>query len=55
MSNLQVVDLVPIPELRDYQLRLKAGVYQAWDEGHENVCAISPTGSGKTVTVASIV
>lgn len=55
MSNLSVVNLTPIPELRDYQLRLKAGVYQAWAEGHENVCAISPTGSGKTVTVASIV
>lgn len=46
---------VPIPELRDYQLELKAGIYRAWDEGHQNVCAISPTGSGKTVTVASIV
>lgn len=55
MNSIAMTDMAPVPELRDYQQHLKAGVYKAWAEGHENVCAISPTGSGKTVTVASIV
>lgn len=40
--------------LRNYQLKLKSGIYQSWQSGNRNVCAVSPTGSGKTVTMSSI-
>lgn len=41
--------------LRGYQGRLKQGVVAAWNAGHRNVLAVSPTGSGKTVLFADIV
>lgn len=53
LSNLATAIHAP-PQLRDYQLKLKADIYAAWQRGIGNVCAISPTGSGKTVTMASI-
>lgn len=33
--------------LRPYQADLKARIYAAWAAGHQNVLAVSPTGSGK--------
>lgn len=36
------------------QSKLKAGIYQAWDDGAQNVMAVSPTGSGKTRLAAAI-
>lgn len=42
-------------KLRDYQSKLKNEIYNAWRSGHKNVVAISPTGSGKSVTLTSIV
>ena len=41
-------------QLRDYQIDLKNGAYSSWRAGHRNVALVSPTGSGKTVTMASI-
>lgn len=40
--------------LRPYQHKLKNDVYQCWNDGFRNVLAVSPTGSGKTVTMQSI-
>lgn len=40
--------------LRPYQQKLKNDVYGCWRDGHRNVLAVSPTGSGKTVTMQSI-
>lgn len=33
--------------LRHYQVKLENGIFSAWDAGHQNVLAVSPTGSGK--------
>ncbi len=41
--------------LRPYQDQLKAKVYAAWEDGHSNVLAVSPTGAGKTVVFSKIV
>lgn len=41
--------------LRDYQYELKHDVFGAWRRGAVDVCAVSPTGSGKTRTSGSIV
>ncbi len=42
--------------LRDFQQRIKADVYQAWqDTNVRNVMAVSPTGSGKTVILGNII
>lgn len=41
--------------LYDHQIKLKAGIYEAWGSGATNVIATSPTGSGKTVVMASII
>jgi superfamily II DNA or RNA helicase len=35
-------------QLRPYQETLKADVLNAWNSGARNICAVSPTGSGKT-------
>lgn len=35
-------------KLRVYQQTLKAKIYNAWDDGHNNVLARLPTGGGKT-------
>jgi len=40
--------------LRDYQEKLKTDVYASWNAGNRNVLAVSPTGSGKTVTMQAI-
>lgn len=46
--------------LRDYQIKLKYDVHEAWqagfkEQGHPvNVCAVAPTGSGKTLTMTSL-
>lgn len=40
--------------LRDYQLRLVNRVREGWDSGRRNVLAVSPTGSGKSATMAHI-
>lgn len=41
-------------QLRDYQLQLKGGTYTRWSLGAKAVCAVSPTGSGKTVLMGSV-
>jgi DNA repair protein RadD len=40
--------------LRDYQLKLKAEIYDKWNTGKKNVLAVMPTGAGKTRTFVSI-
>jgi DNA repair protein RadD len=40
--------------LRDYQHKLKNDLYRSWWAGNRNVLLVSPTGSGKTVTMQSI-
>lgn len=42
-------------KLRDYQHRIKDGVFAGWAQGHRNVLVKSPTGSGKTVVKADII
>ena len=41
-------------QLRDYQEQLKTDIYTQWDAGLRAVCAVSPTGSGKTVLMGSV-
>jgi superfamily II DNA or RNA helicase len=41
--------------LRPYQADIKRKIYEAWSIGIENVCAVLPTGAGKTVTFSDIV
>jgi superfamily II DNA or RNA helicase len=41
-------------QLRDYQIKLKNDAFDGWRDGHRNVMLVSPTRSGKTVTMASI-
>ena len=41
--------------LRPDQAILKQGVYDEWANGHSNVLAIAPTGSGKTVLSTDII
>lgn len=43
-----------VKETRDYQLKMKAEIYEAWRAGKRNVLAVAPTGSGKTHLKASI-
>lgn len=40
--------------LREYQLELKRGVYEAWAAGAQAVMGVMPTGSGKTMTFTNI-
>jgi DNA repair protein RadD len=40
--------------LRPYQNDLKQKIYGGWSQGHRNVLAVSPTGSGKTAVKGSI-
>lgn len=42
-------------KLRPYQERLKAEIFRAWHSGKKNVLAVSPTGSGKTVTMGAVI
>lgn len=41
--------------LRDYQQDTVNKIYQAWQNGARNVCAVLPTGAGKSVIVSEIV
>ena len=41
-------------QLRDDQEQLKTDTYTQWDAGLRAVCAVSPTGSGKTVLMGSV-
>lgn len=41
--------------LRPYQSELVAGIYQAWQNGARDVCAVMPTGAGKTRTFSHII
>jgi len=41
--------------LRPYQLKGKAEISKAWEEGHDNVLYVLPTGGGKTRSFSDIV
>lgn len=41
--------------LRHYQEDLLAGIFNAWQAGHRNVLAVSPTGSGKAYSAVTVV
>ena len=41
-------------EYRDYQRDLDAKIHEAWNAGKRNVCAVLPTGGGKTVVFGGI-
>ena len=41
-------------QLREYQVKLRDDIYRAWRDGSRAVCAVAPTGSGKTVLMGSI-
>jgi DNA repair protein RadD len=40
--------------LREPQVQFKSNIYQAWNEGAQNVMGVAPTGFGKTVVMGSI-
>lgn len=40
--------------LRPHQHKLKADVYEAWQDGHRNVLAVLATGGGKTLTFSDL-
>lgn len=40
---------------RDYQQALETEIYQAWQNGARNVCAVLPTGGGKTFVFSRII
>jgi superfamily II DNA or RNA helicase len=41
--------------LRQYQEDLLSGIFNAWNAGHKSVLAVSPTGSGKAYSAATVV
>ncbi len=41
-------------ELRDYQVESIKNIYAAWDEGHQHVLMVLPTGSGKTIVLSEV-
>lgn len=41
--------------LRDFQTKFKSDIYTEWANGARNVMGVSPTGSGKTVVMGSVV
>ncbi|QIG73310.1 ATP-dependent helicase protein [Rhizobium phage RHph_Y5A] len=41
--------------LRSYQIETKQKIFDSWNGGNRNVLAVLPTGSGKTITIASII
>lgn len=41
--------------IRDYQLKFIADINQAWDEGHQNVMGVLPTGAGKTFSFTRVI
>lgn len=42
-------------ELRDYQSEMVKNINESWEKGNQNVMAVLPTGSGKSVIVSKIV
>ena len=42
-------------QLYDYQIALESGIFDAYRRGRNAVCAVLPTGGGKTVVAASLV
>lgn len=42
-------------QLFDFQQRFVDEIYQSWNQGYKNVCAVSETGSGKTVIFSHII
>lgn len=42
-------------QLRDYQRQVINDVNNAWSSGAQNVCAVMPTGAGKTTVFSSII
>ena len=42
-----------IPILREFQEKLSAEIYSAWNSGAINVMPVAPTGSGKTVVLSA--
>lgn len=42
-------------ELRDYQQKAVANVYNSWNAGNRNVLAVLPTGAGKSVIMSHII
>lgn len=43
-----------MPILRPYQQQLTDDIRASWDAGNRNVCAVLPTGGGKTVTFSAM-
>lgn len=41
--------------LRDYQIEMKSELYTAWEQGARSVMCQMPTGTGKTVVLASVI
>lgn len=41
--------------LRDYQIKAKSGIYEAWSHGHQAVLLVLPTGGGKTSVAADVI
>lgn len=41
-------------ELRDYQVESIKNIDQAWDEGHQHLLMVLPTGSGKTIVLSEV-
>lgn len=41
-------------KLRDYQVKLITDIYAGWQAGHKNILAVSPTGSGKAMTLCTL-
>lgn len=55
-SRSHILTAMSTPQLRDYQRDIKARIYHAWNtEKLRFVCAVLPTGSGKTVVFSDIV
>lgn len=44
-----------MPKLRPYQMQLRDAINNAWAQGANTVLAVSPTGTGKTVTFSDVI
>lgn len=49
------VALAAAISLRPYQVEAEQNIHQAWNLGADNVLAVLPTGSGKTITFSEII
>jgi superfamily II DNA or RNA helicase len=47
--------MIELPQLRQYQENLKDDIYWSIKKQHDGICAVSPTGSGKSKTMGSLV